>query len=66
MRQDSFERFCVHIRQGDAMCKSIVGGANLAMYATETMLESFRLNVVRLHGVSLWACNGYRPTVEYH
>ena len=55
MRQDSFERFCVHIRQGDAMCKSIVGGANLAMYATETMLESFRLNVVRLHGVSLWA-----------
>lgn len=31
-----FERFCVRIRQGDAMCKSIVGGANLAMYATGT------------------------------
>ena len=36
MRQGSFERFCVRIRQGDAMCKSIVGGANLAMYATGT------------------------------
>ena len=36
MCQVSFERFCVRIRQGDAMCKSIVGGANLAMYATGT------------------------------